>query len=122
MIVKVHSKLINTHILNSCFTKEVHKTEEAAKQFCLNNNIITEGKKHELEPYHCKYCKNYHLTKKAKTKRRNLSNEITLNNFGLRKNKGPKKKRSKEPKVELCDGKTGKKIPYHPSHKAKRAK
>ncbi len=119
---KVHQKLINTHILNSCFTKEVHKTEEAAKRFCLNNDITIKGKKYELEPYHCKYCKNYHLTKKAKTQRRNLSNKITLNNFGLRKNKGPKQKKQKKLRVELCDGKTGKKIPRHPSHKSKRAK
>ena len=119
---KVHQKLINTHILNSCFSKERHETEEAAKQFCLRNDAIpSKGRRYELEPYHCKYCKKYHLTKKAKTKRRDLSNEITLKNFGLRKNKGPKKqKKLKGPKVELCNGKTGKKIPHHPSHKAKR--
>lgn len=84
---KVHNKLINTHILNSCFSKVPHKTEDAARQAAAEI-ARQRGDQHVMQSYHCGFCNKYHLTKMtlAKTKR-TKDNKITLNNFGLRKTK-----------------------------------
>jgi len=89
---KIHQKLINTHILNSCFSKVPHETEDAARQAATE--IARQRHDHRvMQPYHCGFCDKYHLTKMTlKKNNRTKDNKITLNNFGLRKTKARWKK------------------------------
>lgn len=98
---KVHQKIVNTHILNSCFSKRVFESEYLA--WCESARIseandANNRKNHLLYPYECSYCKKFHLSKKTQNGiDRNRKNKINVNNFKLRK-KGPQLKKSKKSK------------------------
>ena len=92
---KAHQKLINTHILNSCFSKQPYDTEEEAWEVA-GGIAAHRGDSRVMQPYHCKFCKKYHLTKLTpRQKERKMKSKVYVGNFSLRKTgkryKGKKK-------------------------------
>ncbi|MBC8395317.1 MAG: hypothetical protein H8E05_01350 [Bacteroidetes bacterium] len=82
---KVHQKLINTHILNSCFSKKVYKSKgealDASKEIAEYR-----GDNKALTPYQCGFCKKYHLTKlTGKQKEKQKNKKVYVGDFGLRR-------------------------------------
>jgi len=66
-------KILNTHILNSCFSKKVFATEAEANRTARNivkltqsreqeRGISTWGKAYQMKSYYCQFCNKFHLT------------------------------------------------------------
>ena len=63
--MKVPHKVLNTYILNSCFSKKAYPSEEEADTEALR--IAGKFKSNKMKAYHCRVCKKYHLTNKKGT-------------------------------------------------------
>ena len=97
---KVPQKLLNTHILNSCFSKRSYETKEeairAAEEIAeyRNKKYDKKGRDHWkftniMKSYHCEYCNKYHLTTSGQKKWKNLNgtiDKIALRNTQKNKN------------------------------------
>ncbi len=117
MSKRIPSKLLNTHILNSCFSKAVYATEaeaqKAARKIASDNSRKRENeyvkhwsKAYEMEVYHCGFCKNYHLTNSSQKNWNN--NNIDVTKIKLRQtskkkpvNKNNNNKKNKKNKKKL---------------------
>lgn len=71
--MKVHPKLLNTHILNSCFSKRGYNTQKEAeaearriaewnKKKMERNGVQVWAGAYQMKTYECGYCKKFHLT------------------------------------------------------------
>lgn len=96
---KIHQKIVNTHILNSCFSKRAFESEYLA--WCESARISEENDKKKrknklLYPYQCSYCKKFHLSKTTQNGMdKKMNNKINVNNFKLRKTGKQNLKKSK---------------------------
>lgn len=111
--MKIHPKTLNTHILNSCFSKRVYESEHAAQaeakriaEYKASKLEEKSGRKvwpraMQMEPYQCGFCKKYHLTTKDlkhqiispdKIKLRDTNKHRVKNKIKLKKNKKNLKK------------------------------
>ena len=83
--MKIHQKLINTHKLNSCFSKRAYETEHAA--WCQSASFADKRPNNPiLHPYKCTYCNKFHLSHLTpRQMEEKMNNLVNLNNFELRK-------------------------------------
>jgi hypothetical protein len=93
---KIHQKVINTHILNSCISKRCYQTEELAQQdaerISSENYLIKDKRIKVMRSYQCNYCNKYHLTRLSGEKYERVKRKpLKMKSFGLRK-KGKRKK------------------------------
>ena len=71
--MKVHPKLFNTHILNSCFSRKAYATQKEAtaearriaewnKKKAESSGVEVWAGSYQMKSYECGFCKKFHLT------------------------------------------------------------
>ncbi len=94
--MKVPAKVLNTYILNSCFSKKPYATQDEAEEEA--RKIAARFRTKTMKVYSCKVCNKYHLTNKS-NKIKHPEN-VNVSNMKCRSNDKYKDKRGRKGKFK----------------------